>query len=342
MKAVVKSISAPGYQMSTVPEPEPEYGEVLVRIEQAAICGTDLHIVNWDKWAASRIVPPLIFGHEFVGRVTKTGPGVESVEAGDLVTAETHLSCRTCFHCRTGQTHLCPNGKVIGIDSAGAFAEFIVFPAENAWKIDRDMRPDIGALLNPLGNAVYAVLSAEVPGNSVVVIGCGPIGLFSIMTARVSGASAVIAVDINDYRLGLARDAGAALTINPRNSDPVSAIRQLTSGIGADLVIEVSGNPAGIEIAFAVARDGGSLRLVGIPENPVTLDLANRIIFRELNIKGISGREIFRTYYQITGLIRAGMDPVAMFTHRFPFADFDQAMQLMHSGKCGKILLEFG
>ncbi len=340
MRAIIKSRSAPGYEHGDVPVPVPGPGEILVRVELAAICGTDLHIVNWDRWAASRIKPPRIFGHEFVGRVTTVGPGVTGIQTGETVTGETHLTCKSCYYCRTGQPHLCQNGSVIGIDRDGAFAEFICFPAENAWRLKEGIPPEVGPSLNPLGNAVYAILPAGVAGVPVAVIGCGPIGLYAIQVAKIAGAEPIFAIEPNSYRLELARSLGATCCLDPTVEDPWTAVAAQTDGIGVDLAVEVSGSCSGIETALAVVRRGGAVHLIGLPNAPVPLDLADKVILSEVHLRGISGREIYRTYYQSMGLFEAGMDVTKVITHRFPFAEFDRAIDLMRTGRCGKVLLD--
>lgn len=338
MKAVVKTGEKHGYEIKYLDIPRPKQGEILVRIKVVGICGTDLHIVEWNQWAASRVKLPLIFGHEFSGEIVELGPAVEGLSLGDLVTGETHITCGSCFYCKTCQSHLCENGQVIGLDVNGAFAEYICFPAKNAWKLE-GFSLETGSIINPLGNAVYAVLSTAVTGSSVVIIGCGPVGLYSIITAMNSGASAVYAVDINNYRLDLARKMGVNRCINPTNEDVCEIVKQETNGIGADIVLEISGSSSGISSAFSMVRRGGSIRLIGIPERNVSLNLSERIIFPEINLQGISGRDLYRTYYQIFGLLNSGMDVDPVVTHRLSFANFAEGIALMSHGDCGKILL---
>ncbi len=288
--------------------PAPEIGpkDVLVRVRAASVCGTDLHIYRWDRWSAHRIHPPLIFGHEFCGIVEKVGAEVSTVREGDFVSAEMHLSCGRCFQCRTGQSHICQNVRIIGIDADGCFAEFVKIPESNIWKIDPAIPVDYAAVLDPLGNAVHTVLAGEVAGLSLAITGCGPIGLFAIAVARACGAFPIFASEPHPYRLKLAEKMGASVAIDPSKTDAVAAVLNETRGVGADVVLEMSGNPQAVRQAFQMLRRGGRISLLGIPSKPLELDLAGDVIFKGASVQGINGRRVFETWYKMQALLKSG------------------------------------
>ncbi|REJ35691.1 MAG: L-threonine 3-dehydrogenase [Bacillota bacterium] len=341
MKALIKPEAGPGLKLAEVDVPEPGRGQCLVKVEAASICGTDLHIYQWDPWAASRLKPPLIVGHEFAGRVVAVGEDVTSVAVGDYVAGEGHLFCGECYYCRTGSAHICERGQIIGVDTDGCFAEYIRMPAVNLWKLDEDVPPEVGAIHDPLGNAVHTVMAAGVSGRRVAVVGCGPIGLVAIAVARRAGASAVFAIDPNPYRRELARRMGAdaVLAAGP-GEDPASRVRELTQGRGADVVLEMSGHPAGIDSGLDMLRKGGRMVLLGLPPNPVTLDLTEKVIFKEATLIGVNGRRLFETWYQTAELLRTGLDVTPVITHEFKMEDFEQAFAALMEGRCGKIVLK--
>src|SRR6266850_7120399 len=295
MQAIVKQRRAPGLTVTTVPKPSPGPGDVLIAVRHAGVCVTDLHIADWDAWAQGRIKPPLVVGHEFAGEVAALGPGVTEFQVGQLVTAEGHIICGHCQACRTGNGHICKNTRIIGVDRDGAFAEFIAMPASNVMKLD-GIPTEIGAIMDPMGNAVHTVLEAEVPGSTVLVLGCGPIGCFAVGVARAAGASLVIASDYNTKRLDLARAMGAQVTLNPGTDDVVARVRELTAGDGVDLVCEMSGHPSGHAQAFAAARMGGRVNLLGTPSQTTEVDFARDIIFKGLTIYGVTGRKMYQTW----------------------------------------------
>ncbi len=340
MRALLKSQAGPGLTLAEVPVPQLGRRDCLVKVEATSICGTDLHIYRWDAWAASRLEPPLIVGHEFCGRVVAVGADVTEVAAGDYVAGEGHLFCGRCYFCQTGQAHICASGRIIGVDTDGCFAEYIAMPVVNLWKLDETIPPAIGAIHDPLGNAVHAVFKAGVSGASVAVVGCGPIGLCSIAVARRAGAAAVYGVDVNPYRLDLAHKLGADACIRPDTQDAAAAVRELTGGLGAEVVLEMSGHPAGVRAAFEMLRKGGRIVLLGIPPGPVEADLNNWIIFREAQVLGVNGRRIFDTWHRMAELLRAGLDVSPVVTHRFPLAEFERAFAVLSEGRCGKIVLE--
>jgi threonine 3-dehydrogenase len=340
MQAIVKTEPKPGAQLQVVPVPEIGLRDVLVRVRVASVCGTDLHIYRWDRWSQRRIHPPLIFGHEFCGVVEQVGAEVTTVRAGDFVSAEMHLSCGRCFQCRTGQSHICQNVRIIGIDADGCFAEFVKIPESNIWKIDPAVPVEFAAVLDPLGNAVHTVLAGEIAGLTVAITGCGPIGLFSIAVAKACGAGRIFAFEPHPYRLKLAERMGASVVIDPAQTDPVALVLAETEGVGADVVLEMSGNPGAIRQAFQMLRRGGRISLLGIPSKPLELDLANDVIFKGALVQGINGRRVFETWYKMQALLKSGaLDLSPLITDRIPMADFDRGIQLLLSGNASKILM---
>lgn len=343
MRAILKARPDRGLAIGEVPDPPPPGpGEVLIRVERGAICGTDLHIYKWDAWARGRIKPPLVVGHEFAGRVAAVGEGVSGFTTGQKVSAEGHLVCGICALCRSGRAHICPKTRIIGVDVAGAFAEFIAMPAENVWRIDEEVSIDVAAIHDPLGNAFHATLVAPVAGKSVLVEGCGPIGLFAIQIARAAGAAAVFAVDVNDKRLGLARDMGATRVLNAMRDPVEEAVRRETDG-GVDVVLEMSGHPAAVRQGFALVANGGDVRLLGIPASEVPLDLAHAIIFKGITVYGIIGRRMYETWEQMRRYLREKrIDPTPVITHRLPYTEIEKGLSLIESGEAGKVVLIFG
>jgi threonine 3-dehydrogenase len=339
MKALRKMRAARGAQLETVPVPAPGPADVLVRVRAASICGTDLHIYDWDPWSASRIRPPLTFGHEFCGHVESVGSAVTSVAPGDFVSAEMHLNCGVCRPCRMGQPHVCQRLKIIGIDLDGCFAEFVLIPETNIWKVDPSIPERYAAILDPLGNAVHTVLSGPIAGNTVVVTGAGPIGLMAIAVARACGASTIFATEVNTHRRALAAHMGADMPLDPANPNVISQVLEATGGAGADVLLEMSGHPVAIRQGFDMLRPGGRASLLGIPSHPVEMDLVNNIIFKGATVLGIYGRKMYETWVQMTELLKAHRLPLdPLFNERFPLEDFEQAFALLHSGQAGKVL----
>jgi threonine 3-dehydrogenase len=326
-----------------VPVPACGPSEALIRVHHAGVCGTDLHIWEWDSWASNRLKLPVVVGHEFAGEITQLGAeaGASGLLAvGDLVTAEGHVVCGHCLQCRLGDAHLCLRTQIIGVDRDGAFADYIVMPASNVIKLD-GIPTEIGAIMDPMGNAVHTVLEAEVPGSTVLVIGCGPIGCFAVGVARAAGASLVIASDFNPKRLELAQAMGAQVTLNPGSDDVVSRVRELTSGDGVDLVCEMSGHPSGHSQAFAAARMGGRVNLLGTPSRTTEVDFARDIIFKGLTVYGVTGRKMYRTWHQMRRFLRAGqLNPRPVITHRFSLERIAEAIQVIKDGQAGKVILE--
>jgi threonine 3-dehydrogenase len=340
MRAVLKAKAAPGAEMASVDVPRPSPGEVLVKVKATSICGTDLHIYNWDPWAASRVHPPMVFGHEFAGEVVELGQGVTSVKLGDYVSAETHIVCNVCYQCRTGQAHICKDVSIIGVDRPGCFAEYITIPEGNAWLNPGDMPLDVASIQEPFGNAVHTALSTGLVGKTVLVTGCGPIGLMAIGIAKAAGAAAVFATDVVPYRLTLASLMGAARALNPVEADVTTEIMTSTNGLGIDVLLEMSGNPSAIHEGFAVLRTGGYAALLGLPSRPVEMDLSNEIIFKGATVYGVTGRRIWQTWYQTRALLSSGMVDVApIITHHLPLEEFEHGLTLMSTGQCGKVVL---
>ena len=340
MQAIVKQKRAPGLTVTSVPKPSPGPGEVLIAVRHAGVCGTDLHIADWNAWAEGRIKPPVVVGHEFAGEIVGVGDAVSELKTGQLVTAEGHIVCGHCLQCRTGNSHICRNTRIIGVDRDGAFAEYIVMPATNVLPLD-GIPTTVGAVMDPMGNAFHTVLSADIPGSTVLVVGCGPIGCFAVGIARAAGAAKVIASDVNATRLALARKMGAHVTVNAATDDVVRAVLDETGGEGADVVCEMSGVPSALHQAFAAVRMGGRVQLLGLPKGQVPIDFANEIIFKGTTVYGVIGRKMYETWHQMRRYLSAGLlDPRPVITHQFPLAKIDDALAAIRSGDAGKIILE--
>jgi threonine 3-dehydrogenase len=340
MHAVVKAKAAPGIELQEVPVPSPGPGEVLVKVQAASVCGTDLHIFNWDPWAQGRIHPPLIPGHEFAGVVAGKGRGVTTVKEGDLVSAEMHVACGKCMQCRIGEAHICQHVRILGVDEDGAFAEYAIIPETNIWKLSPQIPHEYATLLDPLGNAVHAVLSGPIAAQTVAVTGCGAIGLFSIAVAKACGAAKVFAVEVNAHRRAVAAQMGADVVLNPATDDVVERIKDETDGTGVDVLLEMSGVATAIRTGFAALRTGGRASLLGIPSKPFELDFAKDIIFKGAVVLGINGRKMFETWFQMEALLATGklnLEPA--ITHRLKLSEFEQAMELLRTGEAIKAVL---
>jgi len=340
MHAIVKDRPAPGLTVTTVPKPAPGPGEVLIAVRHAGVCGTDLHIADWDAWAEGRVRPPIVVGHEFAGEIVQLGDGVTELKTGQLVTAEGHIVCGHCLQCRTGNGHICRNTRIIGVDRDGAFAEYIVMPETNVLPLD-GIPTEVGAIMDPMGNAFHTVLTADIPGSTVFVVGCGPIGCFAVGIARAAGAARVIASDVNPKRLALAERMGAHLTVNAKQDDVVQTVLDATGGQGVDVVCEMSGVPSALHQAFATVRMGGRVQLLGIPRGEVPVDFATEIIFKGITIYGVIGRKMYETWHQMRRFLTSGMfDPRPVITHRFSLHQIGEAIQVIKAGKAGKVILE--
>lgn len=340
MSAIIKHQFGFGAELQMVDIPHFTEDEVLIRVKATSICGTDVHIYTWDKWSQNRVHPPFIFGHEFSGEVVKLGDNVTSLKKGDFVSAETHLVCGSCRQCLSGLTHICKNTQIIGVDTHGCFAEYIALPARNVWKNPVDMPLHVASIQEPMGNAVHTVLSGEVVGKTVAIIGCGPIGMMAAGVAKAAGASEVIALDINEYRLGLARKMGATLTINSAKENPLQVIEHVTSGNGVDVVCEMSGNPEAIIQGLKMVTNGGRVSILSLPTHPVEINVTEDIVFKGITIQGITGRKMFQTWQQVSSLLATRqVDVLPIITHSFPLEEFEKGFDLMIHGKCGKVIL---
>src|ERR671937_1885075 len=332
MRAIRKMQPGPGASLEEIPVPTPGPGEILIQVAAASICGTDFHIYRWDPWASDRIHTPMTFGHEVAGHVVATGPEVHHIELGAFVSAEGHVFCGFCPQCRRGRMHTCEKMKILGVDFEGGFAEYVVIPERNAWLVDKRIPPDIASIHDPFGNAVHTVFieggAQDVVGSTVVVLGCGPIGLFAVGIARACGARQVVAVEPNDFRQGLAKQMGADVVVDPGREDPVEAVHRATEGHGAEVVLEMSGVPAVIDQGTRMLAGGGGMALLGLPGEPVQLDITDQVIFKEARLFGVTGRTIFRTWELTSTLLATGMvDVTPVITHRFAFEEFENAFE---------------
>jgi threonine 3-dehydrogenase len=340
MLAVVKPQARPGVEIRDVPIPQIGLTDVLVKVKVASICGTDLHIYNWDRWAQGRIHPPLIPGHEFCGEVVATGAEVTTVREGDFVSAEMHVACGKCLQCRTGEAHICQFVKIIGVDADGAFAEYVRIPESNIWKLDPAIPIEYASILDPLGNAVHTVLAGEIAARTVAITGCGPIGLFAIAVARAVGAAQVIAIEVNEHRRRIAKEMKADLVLDPSKDDVRKIVAERTSGSGVDVVLEMAGHPDAIRLAFDIIRRGGRMSLLGLTSKPIPLNFSEDIIFKGITIQGINGRRMYQTWYQMTALLKAGkLELHPVITDRMAMKDFSKGMERLTTGEASKILL---
>ena len=342
MWSVRKLEPAPGLTVTEAPIPVPGDEEVLVKVEAASLCGTDLHIHSWDEWSQHRIHPPLTLGHEFAGTVVALGKNVRHISEGDYVSAESHVTCGVCFHCRTGQAHMCEKTRILGVDRPGAFAEYVAVPESVVWQNDRSkLPPEIATLQEPFGNAVFITSTQDLAGRSVAVLGCGPIGLFTIGICRASGVAAVWAADRTPYRLNLARQMGATEVANVTEIDDLPAwYREQNEGYGVDIVFEMSGSPKAITDAFNIVRNGGRVVLFGIPSRPVELDIAEALIFKNLHVLALNGRRIFETWYKTRWMLESGVvDLRPLITHEFSLGGIHEAVGLLQAGEACKIIL---
>ncbi len=336
----MKTKPEPGAELLDVDIPTPGPDEVLVKVLATSICGTDLHIYQWNDWAKKRIKNlPQIMGHELCGQVIELGTNVCHIKKDSIISAETHIACGYCHLCKIGMMHICENVKIFGVDRDGVFAEYSVVPARNAWAIEEKIPKDYISIMEPLGNAVHTVLAGEIAGSTVLITGCGPIGLMAIGLCKICGATNIIATEVNEYRIQLAKKMGADLVINPKKDDAVSVILKHTNGQGVDVVLEMSGNPSAIGEAFEVLRPGGRYSILGIPEKTIKLDLAD-IVFKYFTIQGINGRLMFSTWVKSSRFLASGrLELEPLITHRFRLEEFKEAMELMETGNCGKIIL---
>ncbi|MGA1974605.1 MAG: L-threonine 3-dehydrogenase [Conexivisphaerales archaeon] len=341
MKAVVKATPAYGADFLDVPEPAIKKQEVLVKVKATSICGTDVHIYDWNEWAAARIHPPLVIGHEFAGEVVEVGRDVGGLVVGDSVSGETHIPCQRCEQCRTGNYHICENVLLRGVDIQGCFAEFVALDETTAWRNDRSLPFEVASAQEPLGNAVHTVFSGGgVEGKTVAIFGCGPIGIASAGVCRMSGAEKIFAVDISDYRLKMAQEFGATYTINAKESDPVKEIMLETNRRGVDVFLEMAGTAETIHQGLAVLRSGGRASLLGLPSKPVEIDFSNDIVPKMVSLNGVYGRRMFETWYTVASYLRSGkIDLGKLITHRLKMSEYQKAFELMKSGQSGKVVM---
>ena len=340
MPAVVKTRSEPGLELQEVPVPEVGPNDVLIRVQKASICGTDVHIYNWDAWAQKTIPVPLVIGHEFVGIVADVGSAVTDFKQGELVTTEGHIVCNHCRNCLAGRRHLCPNTKGIGVNRPGGFAEFVSVPASNIWRCDPSIPLDVISCSDPLGNAVHTALSFDLVGEDVLITGAGPIGCMAVPIAKMAGARKVVITDVNPYRLDIARKMGATLAIDVRETKLQDAMHDLGMKEGFDVGLEMSGNPRAFTDMLDVMVNGGRIAMLGIMPGSAAIDW-NLVVFRGLTIKGIYGREMFETWYKMTALLQSGLDITPVITHQFAYTDIIEGIELMKSGQSGKIVVDW-
>ncbi len=340
MKAIVKHERNFGAKLMEVVIPEIKDDEVLIKVKATSICGTDVHIYTWDEWSQSRVNPPYVFGHEFSGIVEEVGSNVTNVNVGDYVSPETHIVCGQCPQCLSGNAHICKNTEIIGVDRDGCFAEYVVLPATNLWKNDPSMPLDVASIQEPFGNAVHTVLAQDVAGKSVAIIGCGPIGLMAVTVAKACGASHVLAFDLNDYRLRLAKEMGATSVVNSKRENPLSVVNRITDGNGVDVVCEMSGHPIAMDQGFKMVTNGGVVSILSLPVRPVEIDVTNDIVFKGITVHGITGRKMYKTWQQVSGLLKSTeVNLKPMITHHFKLEDFEKGFDLMIKGQCGKVVL---
>lgn len=337
MTALVKDRAAPGVSMQSVPVPAVGTNDVMIKIEMTAICGTDLHIYNWDDWAQRTIKPPLIIGHEFVGRIVELGPGVNNHAIGDRVCAEGHITCGQCRNCRAGVRHLCTSTLGVGVNRDGAFAQYIVVPEQNLWLIPEEIPSEIAAFFDPFGNAAHCALAFPVVGEDVLITGAGPIGIIAAGICRHIGARHVVVTDVNDYRLELAGKMGATHLVNVERESLDDAMKAQNIRAGFDIGLEMSGNPQAFNDMLRHMYHGGKVALLGILPSDTRIDWDN-IIFKGLTVKGIYGREMFETWYKMTQLVLGGLDLKPVLTHRISIDDYEQGFQVMRAGECGKVV----
>jgi len=338
VKALVKARAEPGLWLRDVPVPAAGDDEVLIRVLRTGICGTDLHIYDWDGWASKHITVPLTVGHEFVGEIVEAGADVDGLAVGDLVSGEGHVVCGTCRNCRAGRRHLCARTDSVGITRPGAFAEYVALPAGNVWKHTPGIDLDVAAIFDPFGNAVHTALAFPVLGEDVVITGAGPIGLMAAAVVRHAGARHVVITDVNEYRLDLARKMGVTLSVDVSTSSLAEAQRQLEMREGFDIGLEMSGKAAALREMIENMTHGGRIALLGLPAEEVAVDLSS-VVLKALTLKGIYGREMFETWYAMSVLVSQGLDISPVITHRFAADDFEQAFATARDGRTGKVVL---
>jgi threonine 3-dehydrogenase len=340
MKALVKKEATAGIWLEEIPEPTIGPNDVLIKIDKTAICGTDMHIYNWDAWARKTIPVPMAVGHEYCGHIVELGSEVRGLTVGDRVSGEGHITCGHCRNCRAGRRHLCRNTVGVGVNRPGAFAEYLSIPASNAFKLPDSISDDVASILDPFGNATHTALAFNMVGEDVLITGAGPIGIMAVAIARFVGARHVVITDVNDYRLELARQMGATRSVNVQRETLDQTMRDLGMQEGWDVGLEMSGNTAAFRDLLRTMHHGGSVALLGIPPEETAIDW-NQVIFKGLTLKGIYGREMFETWYKMASLLQSGLDLTPVITHHLPIQDYPQAFNIMGSGRSGKVILDW-
>jgi len=340
MRALVKAKAERGIWLKDIDKPVPGHNDVLIRIHRTAICGTDIHIYEWDEWASRTIPVPLAVGHEFYGEIVEFGSEVRGFEIGDRVSAEGHITCGVCRNCRAGRRHLCMNTIGVGVDRAGAFADYLAVPAFNVFKLPDAISDEMASILDPLGNATHTALSFDLVGEDVLITGAGPIGIMAVAIAKFAGARHIVITDVNDYRLELARKMGATATLNVTRQSVADTMKSLGMEEGFDVGLEMSGNPSAFHDMLENMHHGGKIALLGIPPSDTSIDWT-KVIFKGLIIKGIYGREMFETWYKMSSMLQSGLMIEPIITHRFSLDDYQEAFELMASGQTGKVILDW-
>ncbi|MBR9799476.1 MAG: L-threonine 3-dehydrogenase [Gammaproteobacteria bacterium] len=341
MKALAKLKAEPGIWMTETAVPEIGHNDVLIKIRKTAICGTDMHIYQWDEWSQATVPVPMVTGHEYAGEIVALGSEVLGYEIGDRVSGEGHITCGHCRNCRAGRRHLCRNTEGVGVNRPGAFAEYLALPAYNLFKLPDEISDDLAAIFDPFGNAVHTALAFDVVGEDVLITGAGPIGIMAAAVIRHIGARHVVITDVNDYRLALAEQMGATRTVNVSRESLKEVMAELDMHEGFDVVLEMSGVPSAVEQMLDVINHGGKIAMLGIPPGEMAIDWT-KVIFKGLTIKGIYGREMFETWYKMASLIQSGLDLSPIITHRLGVADFQEGFEIMGSGQSGKVVLDWG
>ena len=341
MKALVKAHAEPGLWLQDVPEPTVGINDVLIRVQKTGICGTDMHIHRWDEWARKTIPVPMVVGHEFVGEVVSVGSNVTDFHPGEIVSAEGHVVCGRCRNCLAGRRHLCKDTSGIGVNRTGAFAEYIAVPMTNVWHHRPDVDRDVAAIFDPFGNAVHTALAFDVLGEDVLITGAGPIGIMAVAIVNHAGARHVVITDVNEHRLELARKMGADVALNVLTGPPMAEVqRELGMTEGFDVGLEMSGNASAFNTLIDNLCHGGKVAMLGIPSTPISIDW-NKVIFNMLTIKGIYGREMYETWYKMTVMLESGLDIAPVITHRFGADEFARGFEVMETGNCGKVVLDW-
>jgi len=340
VRALVKAKAEPGIWMQDVPVPEFGPNDVLIKVRKASICGTDIHIWNWDAWSQKTIKVPMVIGHEFMGEIAKLGAEVTGFQVGERVSGEGHITCGHCRNCRAGKRHLCRNTVGLGVNRQGCFAEYVALPAFNVFRVPKEIPDEIASFFDPLGNAVHTALSFDLVGEDVLITGAGPIGVMAAAISRHVGARHVVVTDLNPYRLELARKMGATRAVDVRTQTLGDVMQSLGMTEGFDVGMEMSGNERAFRDLLSVMNHGGRVAILGIPPNEVSIDW-NQVIFKGLMLKGVYGREMFETWYKMVAMLQSGLDVAPVVTHRFPAARYAEAFEAMRSGQSGKVILDW-